>query len=156
MVNKILNYKPDTIILVTPKNIQNKSTAILTMNKILKDGTGRYVEIFRTKAYIGKNGVTDNKKEGDGRTPKGEYTIGITFGMHNRKEIELDKSIQYVKIQDNLYWIDDMYSKYYNQLIDITKVYKDWNSAEHLINYPNQYEYGIEIKTNINNIPGKR
>lgn len=52
-----------------------------------------------------------------------------------------------------MYWVDDSKSKYYNQLVDISKVEKDWNSAEHLIDYPIQYEYLIEIKTNPNNIP---
>lgn len=47
-----------------------------------------------------------------------------------------------------MHWVDDINSKFYNQLIDITKVKKDWNSSEHLIEYPKQYEYAIEIKTN--------
>lgn len=52
-----------------------------------------------------------------------------------------------------MYWVDDYKSKYYNQLVDIQKVEKDWSSAEHLIDYIEQYEYLIEIKTNPNNIP---
>ena len=42
-----------------------------------------------------------------------------------------------------------------NDINIITKVKKDWNSSEHLIEYPKQYEYAIEIKTNPKNIPGK-
>ena len=41
-----------------------------------------------------------------------------------------------------------------NQLIVINQI-KDWKSAEHLIEYPKQYEYAIEIRTNIENVPGK-
>ena len=70
-------------------------------------------------------------------------------------DIKIDKSMKYIKINKNLYWIDDVNSKYYNKLVDITKVEKDWNTAEHLIEYKNQYEYGIEINTNKENIPGK-
>ena len=76
--------------------------------------------------------------------------------MHSRKEIKLNDNIKYIEINKNLYWVDDIYSKYYNQLVDITKVKKDWSSAEHLIEYPKQYEYAIEIKANSNNLPGKR
>jgi len=54
-----------------------------------------------------------------------------------------------------MYWIDDPKSKYYNQLVDILEVQKDWESAEHLIDYPIQYEYLIEIKSNPKNIQGK-
>lgn len=106
-------------------------------------------EIFETEAFIGRNGFTEDKKEGDGKTPIGVYKTGILFGTH-----EILKE-NYVKINENLYWIDDINSKYYNQLVDITKTQVDWKSAEHLIKYPKQYEYAIELKTNPNNIPGK-
>ena len=105
--------------------------------------------LFETDAVIGINGFTKNKKEGDGKTPIGTYKTGILFGTH---EILKDN---YVQIHRNLYWVDDINSKYYNQLIDITKVDVDWKSAEHLIDYQRQYEYSIELKINPNNIPGK-
>lgn len=108
------------------------------------------VKIFTTKAFIGKNGITDNKKEGDGKTPIGKYNLGVAFGTHD--EVKFDN---YIKINENLYWVDDVSSKFYNQLVDITKVKKDWNSSEHLIQYQKQYEYAIEIKTNPQNFPGK-
>lgn len=63
--------------------------------------------------------------------------------------------LKYMQITKDMYWVDDSNSKYYNQLVDISKVQKDWNSAEHLIDYPIQYEYLIEIKTNPINIPRK-
>lgn len=106
-------------------------------------------KIFETKAYIGKNGITNKKQEGDGKTPLGIYKLGIAFGMHELK------NKNYIQINKNLYWIDDTKSKYYNQLIDITKTEKDWETAEHLIDYKEQYEYAIEIKTNNQNIPGQ-
>lgn len=107
---------------------------------------------IETKAYIGKNGLTSKKVEGDGKTPIGEFELGTILGTHaivkNKNELE------YIKITDNMYWVDDSKSKYYNQLVDISKVEKDWDSAEHLIDYPIQYEYLIEIKTNPKNTPG--
>lgn len=112
----------------------------------------KYNKIFQTEAIIGEKGLTLKKKEGDGKTPKGLFKLGIAFGLH---DIKINKDIEYVKINNNLYWVDDINSKYYNKLVDISKVKKDWNSAEHLIKYKTQYEYGIEIKTNPNNIKGK-
>ena len=50
--------------------------------------------------------------------------------------------------------MDDVSSKYYNQLVDEKNVSKDWKSAEHLSDYQKQYEYAIEIKTNPENVPG--
>lgn len=105
---------------------------------------------IETTAYIGKNGTTHNKKEGDGKTPIGEFKLGTVLRMHG--DIKNKKCRQ---INKNMYWVDDSKSKYYNQLVDITQVKKDWISAEHLIDYPIEYEYLVEIKTNSNNIPEK-
>ena len=108
---------------------------------------------IETTAYIGKNGVTSEKKEGDGKTPIGEFELGIMLGRHLREKNT--NGLKYIQITKDMYWVDDPKSKYYNQLVDISKVERDWNSAENLIDYPIQYEYLIEIKTNPNNIPGK-
>lgn len=108
------------------------------------------IKVFSTKAFIGKNGITNDKREGDGKTPVGKYNLGVSFGTHNEVKFS-----NYIKINENLHWVDDVNSKFYNQLVDITKVRKDWNSSEHLIEYPKQYEYAIEIKTNLRNIPNK-
>ena len=112
------------------------------------------IKYFKQKHLYGKNGIASNKKEGDGKTPEGVFELGIAFGTHSPKEIK--SNIKYIQINKNLYWVDDVNSKYYNRLVDITKVDKDWNSAEHLMEYPEQYEYAIEIKANAPNIPGKR
>ena len=104
---------------------------------------------IETLAYIGKNGLTNKKQEGDGKTPIGEFEIGLLLARNDG----LKTSKNCIVITNNLYWIDDSKSKYYNQLVDIDKVRKDWNSAEHLIDYPIQYEFLLEIKINPNNIP---
>lgn len=111
--------------------------------------------ILSANAFIGKNGAIKLKYEGDGKTPIGTFELGIAFGLHDRSEISFDKSMEYIKINSNLYWVDDVRSNYYNQLVDITQVQKDWSSAECLIDYPVQYEYAIEIKANPDNVPGK-
>ena len=110
---------------------------------------------FKEICYIGKNGLTKAKKEGDLKTPIGEFKLGIAFGIHEKKDINIDNSFKYIKINKNLYWVDDINSKYYNMLVDITKTKKDWNSAENLLENKIPYEYAIEIKTNPQNIPGK-
>jgi L,D-peptidoglycan transpeptidase YkuD (ErfK/YbiS/YcfS/YnhG family) len=141
------NINGKQIITVDKINVTNK--AILTFYQNSQ-------KIFKTEAFIGKNGITANKVEADGKTPEGIYQLGLVFGTHDKKDIKLNQNIKYIKINKNLYWVDDIYSKYYNQLVDITKVSKDWKSAEHLIEYPQQYEYAIEIKTNSKNTPKKR
>lgn len=107
---------------------------------------------IKTEAFIGKNGATPNKIEGDEKTPIGVFELGKAFGTHNKDEILYN---DYTVITDNLYWVDDTKSKYYNKLVDVSKIEKDWESAEHLADYKEQYEYAIEIKSNPKNIPNK-
>lgn len=108
---------------------------------------------IETNAYIGRNGVTNQKQEGDGKTPIGEFELGILLGTH--PSVTNKNGLKYKQITEYMYWVDDPKSRYYNQLVKMSEVKKDWNSAEHLIDYPIQYEYLVEIKTNPNNIPGK-
>ena len=105
-----------------------------------------------TSAFIGKNGYTKNKEEGDGCTPIGKFSLGLMLGTHSNI---LNEKYNYIKINNNMYWIDDSNSKYYNRLVDVTKVKRDWNSAEHLADYPVPSEYLIEIKINELNNPNK-
>ena len=109
---------------------------------------------IETIAYVGKNGLTKEKKEGDGKTPIGEFKLGIILGKYPKEQV--NTKLEYKQITENMYWVDDIESEYYNQLVDTSLVIKkDWNTAEHLIDYPIQYEYLIEIKTNPSNIRGK-
>ena len=108
---------------------------------------------IETEAYIGKNGVTKDKEEGDRKTPLGTFELGMILGIHPK--INNKNGLEYRQISKDMYWVDDIKSQYYNKLVDISKIKKDCNSAEHLIDYPIQYEYLIEIKTNPNNIKGK-
>ena len=107
---------------------------------------------------IGKNGVNKHTYEGSMTTPLGQFNLGIAFGIHN-----LNINYPYIKINKNLYWVDDENSKYYNKLVSLNEKInnlnypyiinlnkKDFSSAEHLIDYPRQYEYAIYIEYNVN------
>lgn len=108
---------------------------------------------IEANAYIGKNGMTKEKIEGDLKTPIGEFELGVILSMNT--VLKKKKGLNYIQITENMYWVDDENSIYYNKLVDLSKVERDWESAEHLIDYKVQYEYVIEIKTNPDNIPGK-
>lgn len=146
MLNKIF---ANQLIVVKRQNDFNKAILSFYENR-----EGRFYKVLETEAFIGKNGMTEEKREGDGKTPKGVYELGLAFGIHDRKAISIDSSIDYIKINQNLYWVDDVNSIYYNQLVDSREVKNDWKSAEHLIEYHKQYEYAIEVKNNICNVPG--
>ncbi len=140
--------------------------------RIIVDSLNRTIELYEgdkvvkviNELYLGRNGITSSKTEGDDCTPVGIYNIGFAFGIN-----DLDIDFPYYKIDENIYWIDDINSKYYNCWVNIgdnvnNYIYdymfnvsnKDWNSAEHLIDYPIYYEYGLVIEYNVDKrIPGK-
>lgn len=97
---------------------------------------------------IGRNGVTENKREGDGCTPLGFHKIGSAFYVDEKVETKLSC----FKITEDSYWVDDPDSVHYNKYVEGTEA-KDWNSAEHMIEY-NGYRYGFVLDYNMECIPG--
>ena len=129
--------------------IDNEITVLVSSDEAILKFPKCALEV---SAFIGKNGLTSNKQEGDDCTPIGKFDLGLLLGTHDKI---FNKNYDYTKISSDMYWVDDSNSIYYNKLVDVTKVEKDWNSAEHLIDYPIQYEYLVEIKSNPTNIPNK-
>lgn len=93
--------------------------------------------------FVGSNGITENMHEGNYATPKGIFPISEAFFIHEPPVTGLPL----FQITNDTYWIDDPDSAYYNRRIEGT-VNKDWNSAEHMIDYPVAYEYGFVIDYN--------
>lgn len=105
---------------------------------------------------IGKNGLTNNKQEGDLCTPTGLYNLGFAFGTK-----EKDYEYPYYVLNEFDYWVDDVNSSFYNQWVELTDELKkypfsymhtsnkvDWKSAEHLIDYSIRYELALVIEYN--------
>ena len=97
---------------------------------------------------IGKNGVAENKKEGDRCTPLGFYKIGSAFYANEKPDTKLDS----FQITEESYWVDDPDSDFYNKYVVGTEN-KDWNSAERMIEY-NGYRYGFVVDYNVECIKG--
>ncbi|MEG2348582.1 MAG: L,D-transpeptidase family protein [Clostridia bacterium] len=132
------------IILVEYKN---NSKAILTLCENVE---GKINTIFKTKAFIGKNGIASDKCEGDKKTPKGVFYLSKAFGLLKDPRSKLE----YLKVNKNNYFVDDENSKYYNKMVNILNVEKDWIRAEHLVKFRSQYKYAIIIDYNKKCIKG--
>lgn len=112
------------------------------------DGSGVWeLYLDKTAGHTGKNGVTKSKKEGDGKTPAGLFSLPGAFGLKDDPGCLLP----YRKVGEESYWVDDPDSAYYNQWAEGVQN-KDWNSAEHLQDYPKQYAYAVVIGYNIDPI----
>jgi len=77
--------------------------------------------IFKEKEYrcaIGKNGVTENKTEGDGKTPIGCFEIKKV--LYRKDRIKKPQTKLLVEaIEENDGWCDDVNDKNYNRQIKL-------------------------------------
>ncbi len=107
---------------------------------------------FYFKCCIGKNGIRQNKKEGDKRTPRGSYQIEHLYFRKDRIN-RPETKLKCIEIKEDMGWCDDVKNfKRYNKLI---KIQKDIHH-EKLYRKDTIYDMLIPIKYNFKNIiPGK-
>ncbi len=138
------------------------------MQLFVVDTKAKTMEVFENEnlvkkiedVWIGKNGVStfDDAVEFDEKTPLGLFDLGVSFGTH-----DLNIDYPYIKMDDDSYWVDDYKSIHYNYFVEIGEDVdnfgypyivslkeKDFASAEHLMDYMQQYEYAIFIEYNAN------
>ena len=121
------------------------------MTILLKNKQTLEFDDFKFKCCIGKHGLTKFKKEGDGKTPKGEFKIENLYFRKDR--IAKPKTqIKCIEIKRNMGWCDDRKSKRYNKLVLTKTKY----SHEKLFRKDKKYDLLIPIKYNFKKpIPGK-
>ncbi|UCZ52859.1 S-layer homology domain-containing protein [Bacillus shivajii] len=100
------------------------------------------------EGFVGSNGVSDNKVEGDRKTPTGSYAMPFAFGTENP-----GTKIDYWKITNTSYWISNVNDPQYNTWQERSTSHPH---DEHLIAYRDQYKYAIVIDYNMEDpVPGK-
>ncbi len=100
-------------------------------------------------AFIGKAG-TGKTKEGDMKTPLGDYKFTMAFGIKD----DPGSKIAYTKLTDSMYWCGDR--EYYNRFVDTSKIQHQCSeSSEHLIEYTKAYAYALALDYNKENEWGK-
>lgn len=114
-----------------------------------KSEDGKWELMLETEAIIGKNGL-GKTKEGDGKTPVGVFRFTKAFGIKENPGTKME----YTQVDKSHYWVDDAASKYYNQFVSSEEVMQDWDSAEHICEYEEAYQYVLAISYNSERIPG--
>lgn len=110
---------------------------------------GEWKLVLETDAVIGINGL-GKKREGDGKTPIGVFGFMEAFGIMENPGTEME----YTQVDERHYWVDDSNSNYYNQFVSIDEVEIDWESAEHICEYEESYDYVLATSYNAEGIPG--
>jgi len=108
---------------------------------------GEWLLVDTCSAYIGREGM-GKTREGDKKTPIGEYTVGTAFGILPDPGTSLD----YIEATPSLYGCEGP-DEYYNQLVDTAVVHAQvW--GEHIIDYAPDYNYGLTFSYNADCVPG--
>ena len=116
------------------------------MSIILKNKETLIFDNFSFRCCIGRKGITNNKIEGDKKTPSGSFSLGKVYYRKERNSKPVTK-INTVSIKKNMGWCDDVKSKKYNKLIKITTKIK----YEKIFRRDYKYDYLIPINYNTKN-----
>ncbi|MGZ8830661.1 MAG: L,D-transpeptidase family protein [Thermoanaerobaculia bacterium] len=108
---------------------------------------GRWREVgAEVPVVVGRKGVAPDgeKREGDGRSPGGAYSLGTAFGFAG----SADFRVSYRQLRSTTECVDDSASHYYNQIVDRDEVPAvDWSSSEKM-RAVDQYRWGIVVNYN--------
>ena len=117
------------------------------MTIILKNKETLIFDDFSFKCCIGKKGITNNKIEGDKKTPSGLFSLGNIYYRKDRNSKPITR-IKTISISKKMGWCDDADSKKYNKLIKTSLKIRH----EKLFRKDYKYDYLITINYNTKNI----
>jgi len=94
------------------------------------------------------------KKEGDGRSPAGIFSLSSAFGYAPRERAG-EMKLPYVQAVTTLECVDDPNSAHYNRVINRAGVASpDWKSSELMRRDDDQYRWGVVVDHNAKGEPG--
>ena len=100
------------------------SSAVLTLKEWQE---GSWVDVMTANARIGANGITENKQEGDRKTPAGTYNLLFAFSAE-----PLSTDLTQIQVHSGDVWVCDSGSDFYNTLQSSSVSGKDWTSSENM------------------------
>lgn len=98
--------------------------------------------IFETYCGYGRNGFTSEKREGDGCTPLGTFTLPLAFGTVRNP----GTALEYRQIGPLSYWSGE--KEHYNRWVELESDSAPMSASERLADYPTQYRYAMFIGYN--------
>ena len=114
------------------------------MTIILKNKDTLVFDDFYFKCSIGKNGLSKGKREGDLKTPKGNFNIDCLYYRSDRIKKPKTK-LKVISIKKEMGWCNDInYKKKYNKVIKVSKKIRH----EKMYRLDHKYDLVIPIKYN--------
>ena len=133
--------------IVTVQATEGPNAVVKLFEKTVENGKNIWTETLDCPGIIGLNGL-GKTKEGDNKTPIGDFGITTAFGIKENP----GTVIPYNDVDENTYCCGD--ENFYNQMIDISEHPHDCSDGEHIIEYSPEYNYGIFVDYNKDGTPG--
>ena len=118
-----------------------------TLQRYQRVGEGRWQAVGdAVPVVVGRNGLApiDQKKEGDGRSPSGVFTLSTAFGFDDPNDLRLP----FLTLRPTTECVDDSSSRYYNEIVDRDEArVVDWKSSEKMATI-DQYRLGVQVDYN--------
>lgn len=108
---------------------------------------------------VGKNGTAwdplvtpavpgPSKREGDGRSPAGVFSLGTAFGYAPAQDASWLR-VPYLPVVEGIECVDDPASSAYNQIVDRRTIQRpDWTSSEKMREVGEAYRWGVVVNYN--------
>lgn len=88
------------------------------------------------------------KREGDGRSPAGVFSLGSAFGYAEDLPAQA-KKFPYMQLQNSVYCIEDARSAHYNELVDTRSVpLKGWERKSQMLRPDGLFRWGLIVEQN--------
>lgn len=150
-VGKLEAAKDAEQLLVVAAFSEDASTAWVSLHEKLPDGSWHMA--MTSPGFIGKNGL-GKTREGDGMTPTGIFHFNRAFGIAE----DPGCALPYVQADEDSYWSGDPRDGFhYNELVslrDLPDLDLESGDSEHIIDYPYNYQYCLNISYNEECVPG--
>ncbi len=98
---------------------------------------------------IGRNGL-GKEREGDGKTPVGIFALEDVYGYH-----DLHASMPFFRSTTETICVDDSRSRYYNRIVEMPMVKKDYESFEKMRRDDELYDMVVTVGYNKERVPMK-
>ncbi|UKJ07816.1 L,D-transpeptidase family protein [Solitalea lacus] len=152
-IDLVKHFNTKQLLIVTSKSLESIEGVL---NVYEWDDQKWHLKLEKLPITLGRTGLVwgkglhddklntgDLKKEGDGKSPAGIYSLGGLFGYET-----IQTRMDFLKVTNTMFCVDDPSSVYYNKIVDTTQVEKTWNSAEEMRRADVLYKFGIIVNYN--------
>jgi len=112
---------------------------------------GTWSQVRKETGYVGKGGM-GKRREGDKKTPTGDFSLSFPFGILD----DPGSALPYTKVTEDHYWCASVNSEFYNQFVSAEETGRPAAYADEvLIRYKNYYNYCLFVGYNADGEKGK-